>query len=519
MSISPTTTYQLPLESTRRSSVLRECLNLLLILIPAIFVATVNLRLAYDDAFITYRYAYNLARGDGFVYNIGEWFMGTTAPLYGLLLGVLGFVFGPDTIPLISGIVSGAALALAGVGLYLYGRIHQQAFCGLLVGLFFVSNRLLPLTFGGEMLFQAALIIWGFALYRMGNTLLAALLLALATLTRMDSVLALGVIGLHYLLTRRRIPWRELLVVWLTLLPFALLSWAYYGTFLPATLDAKLAQRDSGLWSSFLRGLFEWIMAFTIQGSSTLFPTLPAAPSAIRFVLFVALGVPALLLFRFWLLPLAWIALYVLAYMVLNVPFYHWYVVPVALGLMILAGCGVSGAIELIMRGYRHWRGEGGAGWITSGLSMLCVLALAPGLYAQLAQTQAQAGANPAELLYEKTGRWLETNTSIDASVGYFEIGRVGYYADRRMIDPLGLIDPAIAPSVARKDLTWAYRAYRPDYILYNQQFSGWFGAMLKEPWFRQNYRQTAEIEQPGYLSIIVYHRENRRTDAADIPR
>ncbi|MDQ2997984.1 MAG: hypothetical protein M3R61_13150 [Chloroflexota bacterium] len=505
MSIPPAITYRLPLESTRRSSLLRDGLNLLIILVPAIFVAIVNLRIAYDDAFITYRYAYNLANGDGFVYNIGEWFMGTTAPLYGLLLGVLGLLFGPDAIPLISGVVSGGALALAGVGLYFYGRIHQQAFCGLLVGLFFVTNRLLPLTFGGEMLFLVALIIWAFTLYRMEHTLLAALLLALAILTRMDAVLAVGVIGLHFLATRRRLPWRELLVVALTLLPFALLSWAYYGTFLPATLGAKLAQRDSGLWSSFTRGMFEWIKAFTMQGSSTLFPTLPAAPSAIRFMLFVALGVPALWVYRFWLLPLAWIALYVLAYALLNVPFYHWYVVPVALGLMILAGCGVSGVIELIVRGYRHWRGEAGAGWAASIVSVLCVLALAPGLYAQLAQTQAQAGANPAELLYEKTGHWLAANTLPDASVGYFEIGRIGYYADRRMIDPLGLIDPAIAPSVARKDLTWAYRTYQPDYILYNKQFAGWFGAMLKEPWFRQNYHHAGDIEQPGYLSLVVY--------------
>lgn len=509
MSIRPATTYRLPLESARRSFLLRNGLNLLIILVPAIFVATVNLRLAYDDAFITYRYAYNLARGDGFVYNTGEWFMGTTAPLYGLLLGALGFVFGPDAIPLISGVVSGAALALAGVGLYVYGHIHRQAFCGLLVGLFFVTNRLLPLTFGGEMLFLVALIIWAFTFYRMEHTLLAALLLALAILTRMDAVLAVGVIGVHYLATRRRLPWRELLVVALTLLPFALLCWAYYGTFLPATLDAKLAQRDSGLWSSFARGAFEWIKAFTMQGSSTLFPTLPAAPNAIRFMLFVALGVPALWLYRFWLLPLAWIALYLSAYAVLDVPFYHWYVVPIALGLMILAGCGVSGVLELIMRGYQRWRGEAGASWAASIASGLCVLALAPGLYAQLAQTQAQAGANPAELLYEKTGHWLAANTAPNASVGYFEIGRIGYYADRRMIDPLGLIDPAIAPSVARRDLTWAYRTYQPDYILYNKQFAGWFGTMLKDPWFRQNYRHASDVEQPGYLSLVVYERIN----------
>ena len=34
-----------------------------------------------DDAYITYRYARNLATGRGFVYNPGEAVMGTTAPL------------------------------------------------------------------------------------------------------------------------------------------------------------------------------------------------------------------------------------------------------------------------------------------------------------------------------------------------------------------------------------------------------------------------------------------------------
>ncbi len=41
-----------------------------------------------DDACITFRYAQNLAWGAGFVYNAGEHVLGTTAPLYALLLSV-----------------------------------------------------------------------------------------------------------------------------------------------------------------------------------------------------------------------------------------------------------------------------------------------------------------------------------------------------------------------------------------------------------------------------------------------
>ena len=43
-----------------------------------------------DDSFITYRYARNILAGDGFVYNPGEAVMGTTTPLYTLLMVALG---------------------------------------------------------------------------------------------------------------------------------------------------------------------------------------------------------------------------------------------------------------------------------------------------------------------------------------------------------------------------------------------------------------------------------------------
>ena len=41
-----------------------------------------------DDAYITFRYARNLAEGLGLVYNPGEWVLGTTAPLWAVVLAV-----------------------------------------------------------------------------------------------------------------------------------------------------------------------------------------------------------------------------------------------------------------------------------------------------------------------------------------------------------------------------------------------------------------------------------------------
>src|ERR1700675_5151721 len=50
-------------------------------------------RWAYDDPFITFRYAENLRAGLGFVYNPGEHVLSTTTPLYTVILAVLGRVW------------------------------------------------------------------------------------------------------------------------------------------------------------------------------------------------------------------------------------------------------------------------------------------------------------------------------------------------------------------------------------------------------------------------------------------
>ncbi|MFQ5921958.1 MAG: hypothetical protein ACE5M4_03875, partial [Anaerolineales bacterium] len=64
-----------------------------------------------DDAYITFRYARNLLDGHGLVYNPGEAVLGTTTPLFALLLSALGVpIGGPEApFPVIALIVSAAA--------------------------------------------------------------------------------------------------------------------------------------------------------------------------------------------------------------------------------------------------------------------------------------------------------------------------------------------------------------------------------------------------------------------------
>lgn len=491
-----------------RKAMWLHSLAILAIAFPALTIGLSNVRKSYDDAYITYRYAYNFATGYGFVYNHGENYLATTAPAYGLLLGVLGLP-NPAAIPVISGYLSALALLATGVGLYVYGSTHRLGLFGLLAAFFFVVQPMLVLTMGGEMLFQTALIVWGFVAYTGGRNRIAVCLFASAILIRPDAVFAVVAVGLHAVLIRRRLPWREAIWLGIVLAPWFLIVWFFYGTPLPTTLSAKLAQGASGMWPPFYRGAIEWLRAWTVQGSSAMF-RIPAAPHAIRFVWLISLGIFTLWWYRAWFLPLTWVLLYGTAYSVIHAPFYHWYIVPVVLGLAIIAAAGIMGVVDGLQWVGEHVTRERLKWAMNWGLSVLVCSALAPGLYAQMRFSQHLADGVPevAERLYTQTGLWLKEHTPLDASVGYLEIGYLGYYAQRRIIDPVGLINPGVAPYVMRRELTWAYKHYRPDYIVYNPDFFvPYLSKVVNEAWFTGEYHEVTRITESNATPLVVYKR------------
>lgn len=482
--------------------------SILLISCVAIWVGAANVHFVYDDAFITYRYAHNFATGQGFVYNPGERILGTTTPLYAFVLGLLGLL-NPESIPAISGYICLISLLVAGVGLYIFGLLQQQRLAGLLAGILYVTSPFLPITFGGEMLFLVALLTWSFVFYLRGNRKTAAVLLGLAVLTRFDAIIAAGVVAIHTVMARRAIPWRELGYFAAVIAPALIASRLYYGAFLPSTLGAKLAQRDSGRWLGFTHGAFEWISGVFVQGSSVF--NLVAAPHVLRFIPFIALGMIAVIWrFRPWMLPLGWVAGYVLGYHLLNVPFYGWYIVPIAYGLALLAALGLAGIAAVVNQILQRWLQPRTAIIANAVVSVGLLLILMPGIIELIKYDQSYDtySAKAPQRIYTRVGQWLNEHTPADASVGYLEIGYVGYYSQRRVIDALGLVNPDVAPAVARSEFTWAYEHYRPDYIIDNPRFADFVGSLHQAPWFQQEYREVIRMSEPRWDTLIVYQRQ-----------
>ncbi len=94
--------------------------------------------------------------------------------------------------------------------------------------------------------------------------------------------------------------------------------------------------------------------------------------------------------------------------------------------------------------------------------------------------------------LYIEAGHWLAAQTRPQSRVGYYEIGYIGFYGRRPMIDALGLIDPSIAPAVRAHDFARAFRVARPDYIL--EKPGAGLNTFLAEPWFAEEYRLETEL-------------------------
>jgi hypothetical protein len=456
---------------------------------------------SYDDAFITFRMAANLSMGHGFVYNPGEWHLGSTAALYGLILAAFGWLFGPDRIPLVSGVLSCASMFATGLILPALGGGTDDdpagRRAGVVAGLLYVASPLMFVTFGGEMPFLLALVAGAFLAERRGHGIAAAVLAALAAVTRPDGVLAIVMVLGTMAIRGRRLPWREAAIAVLVLMPFVGLAWHAYGTPLPSTLPAKLAQRDSGLWGSFGRGLVDWLRLFLWDSTRPNLGFAPVTPPTLW--IWIAAGALAIWRVRSFLPLLAWSVAFTAAYAWLRVPFYHWYVAPAVLGLSLLAGTGLGQAASLVAASIRRDAGSQRTWAFAAAVATALAISLPP-----LAALPRTSRLNDNVRLYIDTGRWLAAQARPHSRVGYYEIGYIGFYGGQPMVDALGLIDPSIAPAVKAHDFGRAFRNARPDYILEKPGVG--LNTFLAEPWFAEEYRLEAELTY-GREALRIHRR------------
>jgi hypothetical protein len=404
-------------------------------------------RIALEDAFITFRYARNLAEGNGFVYNAGERVLGTTTPLQTVLLAALGWPLGPERIPAIAAVVMPAfgiaAGAVAYGALVRFGLPRAGAAAGVLV---FLLHPVVVRTSLGGMETPLALFLMALSLHflskRQGVGATAAV--ALLALCRVDGLIwGALVVGGTLISSRRRLwgrVWKQAAVFGAVVLPWVVFAWVYFGSPVPNSMLAKGVVRPGREDLLVQPAYFDRLARFYLSGTGfdtdrALFPV---------WIALIGLGVYAVVRARrreLLVLPIFPVAYAVLMY-VGRAPKYEWYVVPMLFCCLLLGGAGIGQAVS--------WAAGGRAGWKWRAAAAACAAVLVVPALVGLAR-ELPRRARHARLFQENevglrraVGLWLRENTPGDAAVAMEAIGYQGYFSERRVIDMYGLVTPEV---------------------------------------------------------------------------
>ena len=141
---------------------------------------------AYDDPFITYRYAENLRNGLGFVYNSGEKILSTTTPLFTLILALFSYLW--SDLPQLANVLGVFGLVFGGIFLWDFSHTMKYPVVGWAGLLLYPTFPLLVATLGSETPLYLAICLGIFTFYARSRYPLAGLFGALAILMRPDGL-------------------------------------------------------------------------------------------------------------------------------------------------------------------------------------------------------------------------------------------------------------------------------------------------------------------------------------------
>lgn len=441
-----------------------------------------------DDGWIHQTYARNLVETGAWAYVPGEVSAGSTSPLWTLILA-LGYALGA---PFRAWTAAFGGLSVAAVAVVAGWIARRLTPCPPLAGYGGVGwiaalacalewHLLWAGASGMETALFAAL-----ALAVLGGAMALArddrpwtwlgwgLLGGAAFLTRPEGLLLVG-LGGACLLAARRGDWARgkrgsalaryglAAAGFLALaLPYLAFNWKASGAILPNTFYAKQAE-----YREVAEGLPWLVRALRVAG--------------VQFVGGMALLAPGMAAAwrdiarrRDWMgfLPLLWWTATVILYATrLPVTYQHGrYVMPVIPALLVYGAPGTA----LLVRAAR-----GRAGRILSrALALAACAVLAAFVVVGARAYLADVRIIDSEMV--DVARWLDANTPPDALIAVHDIGAVGYFTRRPLLDLAGLVSPQVVPFIRDEARLYEYiKARGASYLV---TFPSWYPQMTARP-------------------------------------
>ncbi len=443
---------------------------------------------ALDDAWIHQTYARNLVATGQFAFVPGQPSSGSTSPLWTLLIA-LGYLFRIDykwwTYALGTICLVATALGVWQLTLRLFPDRPRAA---LAAGIFcaFEWHLVWAAVSGMETVLFTALSVWLLVVTanlqsEIKNQKLMGLLCGLLVLTRPEGLLLVGLALLAQIAQRgwtRRVTWTSL--AWtlaamaILLAPWLAFNWRTSGTPFPNTFYAKQREyADVLAMVPFTQRLAQVFFAPFIGAQVLLIPGLIAAiGSLVRRTLVRRIGKP-----ETWpqLAGLVWamahLGLYALR---LPVTYQHGrYEMPV---IPVLIAFGLGGTAMLLRwDDARLWpRVLSRAATLAITITQLSFVAVGARAYA------ADVAIIEGEMV--RVAHWLDTNTAPGDLIAAHDIGAIGYFSKRPILDLAGLISPEVIPFIRDQDRLEALIRQRG--AAYLVTFPGWYPRLVGQTGF-----------------------------------
>lgn len=420
--------------------------------ILAVFIISVIARLAFhiytgftaDDAFITFRYAENFATGKGFVYNEGEHVLGTSTPFFTLILATFALLQFPliTTTLAFSVVASGITAAM----MFRWAeRLRFGDYATLPAIVYAVWPRSLPAETSGMETALFTLLVTAALYYSYRKLDVYSVGLAtLATLTRPEGCIALGIVMVMSLVRDRRSWWRCLLASGLLLIPWLLFSWVYFDSPIPNSVPAKLA-----LYSHF---------GYVSAWENLKFVLALHHPAGWGIIGFCLIGIVWLWRYqRFGMIELTWLALMIVFFTLSKTLLFFWYAAPLYPILLLMTFAGVF----FVIRHVFHERG----GKYTRHIVYSLVIG-GIGLSNVVSLRYYRSYQDILSSVHKNIGNHLRTQAAESDLVAAEDIGYIGFYSKLTILDRDGLVSPGVIPFNKRAKYSDVIYEFGPSWVI-----------------------------------------------------
>ena len=411
----------------------------------------------FDDAWIHLTFARTLATTGRFAYGaFNSATSGSTSPLFTFIEAIFFLVTKDEFIVALIPCI--AAFAASALLFYLLVREFTNLAWAPIAGamLFIAAPSLIVISnWGMETGLVIALLLSAMLAYRREKWELLALALGLAIWARPDTIVLAIAIGIDYLYNRKADqskPGIKAIIILLTsVLLYAGFNFVLSGTVLPNTFYAKLAYYRNGNTNY-------WTQLWTlIAGEGKIIALVLAVIGIAWTVSEKRRGNFSLVLY-----PLGMIFLYRW-----KLPYLYQdgrYLIPIIPFVLLLAAIGCARTTLWFAKSIS----------VASLLSTALILVAAIGEFSGVSDAieSLTIGDSYIHNLQVETAKWCAKNLPPKAVIATHDIGALGYYADRRVVDIVGLADPEMVKLI---DKPGAIAELRKKGVTYAALLDNWY--------------------------------------------